>query len=141
MSKDFGCGDLVDCLLIGGALYGEVLDIAEKGKVLEETSTKPGEAVTFLLEMAVVNCEFPSVEVRAVGCCGDGIGPPDEVGGGSEGNTTKDVSSAAGDPRFRDQGATSKAGFVRVEVIEDFVDDFGGYVDNVSVTLAARGKL
>lgn len=42
MSKDFGCGDLVDCLLIGGALYGEVLDIAEKGKVLEETSTKPG---------------------------------------------------------------------------------------------------
>ena len=141
MSKDFWCGDLVDCLLIGGALYGEVLDIAEKGKVLEETSTKPGEAVTFLLEMAVVNREFSSVEVRAVGCCGDGIGPLDEVGGGSEGNATKDVSSAAGGPRFRDQGATSKAGFVRVEVVEDFVDDFGGHVNNVSIALAGRGKL
>ena len=42
MSKDFRRGYLVDRLLISGTFHGEVLDIAEEGKVLEETSSEVG---------------------------------------------------------------------------------------------------
>ena len=91
--------------------------------------------------MAVADRKFASVEMWPVRCCGDGIGPFHQVGGAFESNTTEYVSSAAGGPRFRDQGATLEPGFVRAEVIKDFVNDLGGYVNSDSIVLAGSGEL
>jgi len=38
VAKDVGHRDFVDRLMVGGAFYGEILDIAEEGKVPEEES-------------------------------------------------------------------------------------------------------
>jgi len=36
VAEDSVQGDVVDCLLVGGAFYDEVPDIGEEGEVLEE---------------------------------------------------------------------------------------------------------
>lgn len=56
--------------------------------------------MVFLLEVAVGDREISSVEVWAIGGCGDGIGPFHEVCSSCENNATEDVSSAAGGPEF-----------------------------------------
>jgi hypothetical protein len=76
--------------------------------------------------MAIADREFSSVEVWTVWRGGDGIGPLHEVRGACEDNAAEDMSSAAGGPELRDQGAASEGGFVGVEVIKDFVNDLGG---------------
>jgi len=51
---------------------------------------------------------------------------------------TEEVPSAAESPRFGNQCAASETGSVGAEVIQNFVNEFDGYMDRVSVTLAGR---
>lgn len=140
MSKNLGYRDTVDRLLVGGAFHGEGLDIAEEGKMLEKMSPGLWRSIIVPLEVTVADRKFSSVEVWTIWCCGDEFGPLDEIQNGSEMNATEEVSSAIGSPIFGDQGAVSETGYVGTEVIEDFVNDFGGYVDSVSVALAESGE-
>ena len=140
MAKDAGHRDVVDRLMVDGAFYDEVLDVAEEGKVLEEESGILGRSVTYLLEVSVADREFSSVRVGAVRCCGDRIGPFHKLQGVFESHTAEYVLSATRGPRFRDQGAAPETGFVGAEIIEDFVNDLDGYVNHVSATSLAGHK-
>lgn len=91
--------------------------------------------------MTVADDKFSSVEVWAIWCCGDGFGPVHKVRNVPEINMTECVSSAAGGPGFRDQCAASETGPVGAEVIEDLVDDLGGYVNSVSIALVRNEEL
>lgn len=141
MAKDVGYRDIVERRPGGGAFHGELLDVVEEDKVLEEESRNMWCSIMFLLEIAVVDREFSNIEVWAIRCCGDGLGPFQEIQRAFESDTSEDVLSASGGPRFRDQCATSERGLVGAEVIKDFVDDLDGYVRHVSVTLAGSGEL
>lgn len=76
----------------------------------------------------------------AVRCCGDGIGPFEEVSGACENNATEHVPSTAGSPEFGNQGATSERRFVGAKIIKDFINDLGGYVNGTSIALAEAGS-
>ena len=91
--------------------------------------------MAFVLEIAAIDLKLSSVEVWAIWCCRDGIGPFLKVRGALKAHMSEYVPSAAGYPGFRDQGATSETRFVGVEIIKDFVNDIDGYVNSVSTAL------
>ena len=49
-----------------------------------------------VLEIAAVDRKFSGTGVRYIRCCGDGLGPFQEIQGTPESNTTEDVFSVVG---------------------------------------------
>lgn len=68
--------------------------------------------------------------MRAVGRRGDGSLPcPETRSGVSPNHLIKEVSPAAGGPRFADQSTIPEAAFIGAETIKDLVNDLHGYVN------------
>ena len=132
-------GDNIEDLVISSCPNVEVPDISEEDKVLEEGSRKDGRWGTSVLQVTNVDLELSSEEVGAVWYCGDGGTPTHELQKPIEIYAIEDMSPAAGDPRFTDQGAVSKRGFVSMEMIKDFVNDLHGDSNRVPDILARDG--
>ena len=84
-------------------------------------------------EVFIIDLEGSSVEMRAIRHCGNRFMPNVE----GKLHIAEDMSPATEGPRFRDQSAIQETGPVW-EMVNDFIDNFSGYVDRVlakSVTL------
>ena len=103
--------------------HREASEVDEKDKMLKEGGG---------FEVVITDLEASSVEMRAVLRCGNRFTPRVE---GTKVHIAEDMSPAADGPIFRGQGAIQETAPIW-EMVNDFVNDFGGYVDCVFVVLA-----
>ena len=98
--------------------------------------------MVFPFKVVEADRKFPGIEVRSVGCRGDGSLPrPAEIRKDVvQNHTIEDISPATGGPRFADQGAIPETALISVEIINDLVNDLRGYVDRAPVDLGGSNN-